>query len=75
MVAIIRCTPEEARHVDVDLGTHTRLKLEWTWRVNRPRADWKSGTHLTLIAAGGSGAEVISWLGWTTGLPRRAACR
>lgn len=70
MVSIIRCTPEEAKHVEVDLETHTRLKLEWTWRVNRPRSDWKSGTHLTLIVAGRSGAEVISWLGWTTRLRR-----
>ncbi len=70
MVAIIKCTPEEAKHVDVDLETHTRLKLQWTWQVNRPRKDWKSGAHLTLIVVGSPGTEVIRWLGWTTGLRR-----
>lgn len=70
MVAIIRCTPAEAKHIEVDLETHTRLKLEWTWRVNRPRSDWKSGAHLTLIVSSNLGTELISSLGWTTGLRR-----
>jgi len=57
MVAIIRCTPEEARHIKVDLRTHTDLKMEWTWKVNRPRGDWGGGAHLTLIVTGSAGTE------------------
>jgi hypothetical protein len=70
MVAVIKCTPAEAKHVEVDLDTHTRLKLEWTWRVNRPRIHWQSGAHLTLIVTNNQGSEAVSWLGWTTGLRR-----
>lgn len=64
MVAIIRCSAAEARHIAVDLETFDRLKLEWTWRVNRPQSDWRQGAHLTLIVADDHGTEVVSWLGW-----------
>lgn len=70
MVAIIRCSAAEARHIAVDLETFGRLKLEWTWRVNRPQSDWHQGAHLTLIVADDHGTEVVSWLGWTARLRR-----
>jgi len=70
MVAIIRCTPEEAKHLEVNLRTHADLKVEWTWKVNRSRDDWEGGAHLTLLITGTPGTGVIGWLGWTTRLRR-----
>jgi|HubBroStandDraft_1064217.scaffolds.fasta_scaffold07196_6 hypothetical protein len=70
MVAIIRCSAEEAKHIAVDLETFTSLRLEWTWRVNRPRAGWHQGAHLTLIVADDHGTEAVRWLGWASRLRR-----
>jgi hypothetical protein len=70
MVAIIRCSDAEAKHIEVDLDTYARLTLEWIWRVNRPNSEWKSGTHLTLIVASKLGTDAIGWLGWATRLRR-----
>jgi hypothetical protein len=70
VVAIIKCSAAEAKHVEVDLETFTGLKMEWPWRVNGPYSDWHGGAHLTLIVADDHGTEVVRWLGWATRLKR-----
>ncbi len=66
MVAIIRCTEDEA-----DLlrrrGRYHDSDLDLPWTTTRPRKNWHKGSHLTLVVtADRDRAPRVHWLGWTT---------
>ena len=69
MVAMIRCTtrkPSTSVSRTVARGQAAGAAMDCT----RPRKDWRRGAHLTLLVASGPGGDVISGLGWTTGIRR-----
>lgn len=67
MVAIIKCTEEEQRHLTWLEELHNpRHQDEWVWNTTRPRRYWPKGAHLTLIVTGNyRDVPEISRLSWT----------
>ncbi|MFG2305235.1 hypothetical protein [Actinacidiphila glaucinigra] len=51
MVAIIRCTETEARHIEFkETMFPPARREEWDWTIPRPQEHWSRGRHLSLIA-------------------------
>ncbi|MFD3519290.1 hypothetical protein [Streptomyces sp. NPDC058653] len=51
MVAIIRCTRDEAAHLEWQEGLFPASgRREWTWTTTRLKRFWTKGSHITLVA-------------------------
>lgn len=66
VVAIIRCSQDEAEYIRWGEQLRTGRQEEMRWKTTRPKKDWRNGAHLTLLVTSSPGGDVISGLGWTT---------
>jgi hypothetical protein len=74
MVAIIRCTEAETKHLEFNESIYPAARRhEWVWTTTRPKEFWTKGRHITLIATpDGYGRPVVSRLGHTKRLHQAA---
>lgn len=73
MVAIIRCTRDEAERRDSRREIAARLGQDSPLNINRRKKIWKSGSHLTVLIDRLHGHDYVTNLGWTTKLRNSSA--